>query len=64
MMNYIEAINLGFEVFAELPTYSDALVEMFAVMEENHSNCVCICEGDSGESPFKLMVIPNSKYLK
>lgn len=59
-MDYEEAFELGFEIYAECSTYQRALNEVVSLMKENCSNCAYIWNRMSGETPYKVMIIPNS----
>lgn len=60
MINYDLAIGLGFEIFAEVSDYTTALLMVADIMNSNKSNCCYIFDRISGDTPYKIMIIPYS----
>ena len=60
-MDYFKVDELGFEIMAEFSTYEDALANVTLIMQDCHSDCCFIWNRMSGETPYKVMVIPYSR---
>lgn len=61
MLDYSLVSDLGFEDYAETSTYEGALNIVQEMMEDHNSNCIFIYDRVSGDTPFKVMVIPGSR---